>query len=72
MFNNKLYKKTAKKNKNKKNIGISSNFRLNTSNIRWANEYVKYLRVYVNKNNKVAATHNIKIKLEKIQNLIKI
>jgi hypothetical protein len=53
-------------------IGISSNFRHKNSNIRWTNEFVKYLGVYVNKDNQKAATHNITLKLEKIQNLIKI
>jgi hypothetical protein len=53
-------------------IGISSNFRHKTSNIRWSNEYVKYLGVYVDKDNKKASTHSITLKLEKIQNLIKI
>jgi hypothetical protein len=54
-------------------IGVSSNFRHKVGiNIRWSNNFVKCLGVYIHKDLDKATQHNIREKLDKIQNIIKI
>jgi hypothetical protein len=53
-------------------IGVSSNFRHKVDNIKWANNYIKCLGVYIHKDIDKATQYNIREKLDKIQNIIKI
>jgi hypothetical protein len=53
-------------------IGASSNFRHKIQEIKWTNDNVKCLGVYINKNPEIAIKTNIKEKLEKIESIIKI
>jgi hypothetical protein len=53
-------------------IGVSSNFRHKINKIKWSNESIKYLGVYINKDLQKAIQVNINEKLDKIESLIKI
>jgi hypothetical protein len=53
-------------------LGESSNFRHKVKEIKWTNNNVKCLGVYINKNPSKAIQANITEKLEKIESLIKI
>jgi hypothetical protein len=53
-------------------IGISSNFRHKEKGIKWTNGPVKCLGAYICKDNQQTIEINIKQKLEKIENIIKI
>jgi exonuclease III len=53
-------------------IGESSNFIHKGDKIKWTNNNVKCLGVYINKNNRIATQANIMEKLGKIESLIKI
>jgi hypothetical protein len=53
-------------------IGISSNFRHKINNIKWSNGFVKCPGVHLNKDNQKARDYNIKLKIEKIESIIKI
>jgi hypothetical protein len=53
-------------------IGVSSNFRHKVGNIKWTNNYIKCLGVYIHKDIDKATQYNIREKLDKILNIIKI
>ena len=53
-------------------IGVASNFRHNVNEIKWSNDNIKCLGVYINKNLQKATQANITDKLDKIESLIKI
>jgi hypothetical protein len=53
-------------------IGASSNFKHKICNIKWTNEHIKCLGVYIHKEIDKAIEHNIQEKLDKIANIIKI
>jgi hypothetical protein len=53
-------------------IGVSSNYRHKVNKIKWTNNNVKCLGVYINKDPKKAIQANIIEKLDKIESLIKI
>jgi hypothetical protein len=53
-------------------IGVSSNFRHKVGNIKWSNNYIKCLGVYIYKDIDKAIQYNIREKLDKTQNIIKI
>jgi hypothetical protein len=53
-------------------IGVSSNYKHKISNIKWTNEHIKCLGVYIYKVIDKAIEHNIREKLDKIANIIRI
>jgi hypothetical protein len=53
-------------------IGVSSNFRHKVKEIKWSNENIKCLGIFINKDLQKAIQANITDKLDKIQSLVKI
>jgi hypothetical protein len=53
-------------------IGVSSNYKHKICNIKWTNEHIKCLGVYIHKDLDKAIEYNIRKKLDKIANIIKI
>ena len=53
-------------------IGSSSNFRHKQNEVKWTQSPIKYLGVYIHKNLDTIVRENIKAKMEKVINLIKI
>jgi hypothetical protein len=53
-------------------IGVSSNFRHKNNLIKWSNDYIKCLGIYINSNTQKASEHSIQEKINKMENIIKI